>query len=113
MTEWIVPGTSTAAVIFVVLVFLRQQRYTANKHERQIAALTTEFRAALTTLQTQLQQMETARNANEERRMNQIQGIFDKFMTLATQMVQGMTEMKHAFAALAAKVEGKIDKEKT
>jgi hypothetical protein len=107
MNEWIAPGTSTAAVIFVVIIFLRQMRYMQTKHDKAMTARDEAFGTTIKNVQAQLDRMENQRNANEERRMNQIQGIFDKFLVITTQMVQGMAKLEQGFAVITAKLEGK------
>lgn len=109
-TEWIVPGSSSAAIILVVIIFLRQMRYMQSKHEKSLQSYEQRLQQIANSFQNQVDRLVDQANANEERRMGQIQAIFDKFMGMSERIVSVLTKLEGQVNALALEIrKGKPD----
>jgi predicted PurR-regulated permease PerM len=109
--DWVAPGSSAAAIIVVVIIFLKQMRYMQNKYEKSLQSIEQRLTQITDGFSKQVDRLATQQQQNEERRMQQIQSLFDKMMVISSQSIQAIAELKQGFMSLTAKVEGKIQKE--
>lgn len=102
--EWVAPGTATAAVLLTVWIFLKQMRNMQTRQDKKDAAAEARLVQITTSFQNQVDRLIAQQNANEDRRMMQVEKLFDKFMILSGQTIQTMSELKEAFTALTSEV---------
>jgi ABC-type bacteriocin/lantibiotic exporter with double-glycine peptidase domain len=110
--NWLAPGSAVTAVIVVVIIFLRQMRFMQSKHEKAMKDMGDKFGKVADSFQEQIGNLTNTMIANEERRMGQIQQLFDKMMVVSTQSVQAISKLESGFTVLMQRVEMKLDKDK-
>lgn len=102
--EWVAPGTATAAVLLTVWIFLKQMKSMQVRQDKKDAAAEARLVQITTSFQNQVDRLIAQQNVNEDRRMGQIEKLFDKFMVLSGQSIATMVELKEAFSALTQEV---------
>lgn len=111
-TEWVAPGSATAAVIVVVLIFLRQMRYMQKRYDTSLNTvvdkLTNKLDEAIDGFKQQVRELDEKREKNEDRRMLQIQSLFDKMMTVTTQSVTAISDIRHGFVDFTRTIKEEI-----
>src|SRR5436190_24328838 len=98
--DWVAPGSAVGAVIVVTVLFLKQMRYMQNKYEKSLLSLEQRIVQVADNFSNQVTHLFEQQQRNEERRMQQIQNLFDKMMLVSSQSVQAIAELKQGFMTL-------------
>lgn len=93
-------GVSVVAVIMVVSLFLKQQRYQNKQSEKVADTYTTHLDQVTSDFRGQLDKMMTEIAKMDKERYDQIQLVFNGYMNLSREMIQTMAEFRGALKSL-------------